>query len=381
MAQVWSRAFLAAATVILLGYVAGMQLNKIAPLVTRIEAEWGLSLTFTGWLASLLGLFVALAAFPATLLAKRFGLRRALMAASVILTLGAVGFGLFSTPALLLVMRAVEAAGYVVLCVAAPAFLAIHAPVQQKGMFLALWGSFVPVGYSAAVLWVDILPENWPIETLFLTFAIPMAVMTVALPVLPPDGPLRQTGTKRPTVAIPAAGWLLTIAFGLYVYLSLAFFMFLPKFLESGEVTGGLSPAVVSLAVPAGNFAAAFLLAAFGSARAVIVASAGFLMVFATGISLFQFGTLPGPSMLVHAFGGGLAASCIFAAVPLVADDEAGAAVTVGTIAQSGGIMTVIAAPFAGYLIETLSWQAWGWSLIIVAGLALLSCLAMRKPG
>lgn len=372
------RATASAILVTFLGYAAGMQLSKIASLIVRMEAEWGLSLVFSGWLASLLGLFVALAAYPATVIAKRVGLRTSLFFGAGTLALGAIGFGLFTQPAPLLIMRMIEAVGYVVICVAAPAYLAIFAPERLRGMFLALWGSFVPVGYLAANAWVSYLPDTWSIQELFLSFAAPMAIMTLALFILPHDQPSTAQSAARKNSRIPFGGFLLALAFALYVYCSLAFFTFLPKLLVSMPTSTNTSPEFISLAVPLANFAAAFILAYLGTKTAIKVSAFGFFLVFITGVMMFALPTISAWSLILHAFGGGFVASAIFASVPLVTQDDNSAALTVGVIAQSGGLTTVFAAPFAGYLIESWGWMAWVVSLILTAALGFVANVLVR---
>ena len=77
------RALISISVVLLLGFCAGMQLGKIAPVVSFLEGNKGYSMTTIGWLTALIGLFVALAALPTARLIDRAGSVRSLKAGAV----------------------------------------------------------------------------------------------------------------------------------------------------------------------------------------------------------------------------------------------------------------------------------------------------------
>ncbi|WP_157014393.1 MFS transporter [Mesorhizobium xinjiangense] len=361
--------------VLCIGFAAGMQLGKIAPLVGRLQADLGISLTFAGWLTSLLGLFVALAAYPAARMVARIGATRSLLASALVMIGGAVALGLSQSPTTLVMSRGVEAAGYVVMVIAAPAYLVTFSPVHMRSLFLALWGSFVPVGYALANLQVALLPVSWSLEWTLLTFAAPMAaLLMLAIFVSPADAVPSKQAPVTPA-PIPSAGLALAIAFGLYVYLSIGFFTFLPEYISTLETGHAVSAPLVAICVPLGSFATAALLKGPSSNRPRILAIAGFVAAALAACLLYSSVNFDILAMPVYAFAGGMAASSIFALIPCVAVTEAAAASVVGAVAQCGGIATLIGPPIAGFLAETYGWHAVGWSL---AGVSLIgACLIL----
>ena len=60
------------------GIVAAVQVGKVPPLITQLQAELGLTLVAAGWLASLFNLFGALFGVMAGAVADKLGARRVL---------------------------------------------------------------------------------------------------------------------------------------------------------------------------------------------------------------------------------------------------------------------------------------------------------------
>ncbi len=368
-------AWLSCLVVLAFGFCTGMQLAKIAPYVDRLGAELGLGLTFAGWLTSLLAVFVALGAIPAGSLIARIGARTGLRAGAAAMIVGAILFGLASGPAALLAARAVEAAGYVLAVVAAPAYLAMAATERLRPMFLALWGSVVPVGFALANLMAGSLPSDFALSSAFLWFGVPLAAFGVLVTMVrkgPADAAPPPAPGTAPAQADPIA-WVLVLAFGLYVYLSIAFFTFLPTFAAS-HPGPGLSPGAVALVVPAGNLAAALVLARWRRLSVLGLTMASCLAMAVSGAWVFASGWSGAVAMPAYAFASGVCASCVFAAVPAFARSRRSATRTIGAIAQAGGMATLVSPPIAGWTIERLGWPSLAASLVVAA---LAICVAI----
>jgi MFS family permease len=366
------------------GYTTGMQLGKVSPYVDRLEADLGLGLAWSGWLTSVLAVFVAITAASAGRLIARTGTVTALKAGALIMVIGATWFGTVSGPGLLLAARAVEAAGYVLAVVAAPAYLASAAPGRLRTAFLALWGSVVPVGFALANLLASGLSGQIAWSDAFLIFAVPLAVF--ALPVLLLLGPSasiveRPDAGPRPASDGPIA-WLLVLGFGLYVYLSMGFLTFLPKFIHS-QPDAQLPPGVVALFVPAGSFAAAAALTRLRGNSVLLLAMTGFLSIAASACLVFSTQAHGAAAMAVYAFSCGICASSLFASVPLLAGTQASSARTIGAMAQAGGIATLFGPPVAGSIIENLGWSALAGSFVAVTlvqtAAILITCYMSRS--
>jgi len=359
------RRFLECIVILLLGVTAGLQLGKIAPVVGLLQHVHGHSLTAIGWLTALIGLFVALAALPTAKLVDRIGALSATKIGAVVLTAGAWLLPLFDTLALQLTARTVEAVGYVLLVITAPAYLVAHAVPGQRPMMLALWGSFVPVGYALANIQANVVVTAFGHNAFLFSAALPLTFLTLAALLWVHDSETvrEQTQTARPdgpkTSGRGTIGdaVLLAACFGVYVLLSLGFFTFLPAFAE--RTSGTLPPATVALFVPAGNMLAAFLLALLSARHAPLLVLVGF--AFSAFSALFLFHPAETPALLFYlafAFLGGLIASAVFGSVPQAASPNLPAVLVIGMIAQAGGLGTLAGPPLAGFVLDTLGWHA-----------------------
>ena len=370
--------------ILLLGICAGLQLGKIAPIVGFLEDVHGYSLTAIGWLTALIGLFVAIAALPTAKTIDRIGVVRATKTGAVVLSVGAWLLPVFDTWTLQLTARAVEAVGYVLLVIAAPAYLATYAPPRQRPMMLALWGSFVPVGYALANIQAELVVNVFGHGAFLFSAALLLTAFTLATlawvgdeRALPEqtrsagnaDKPASDHGTFRDAA-------LLATCFGVYVLLSLGFFTFLPAFAERSP--GSLSPALIALLVPAGNLLAAFLLAISSAGRAPLLVFIGFALSALSALFLFHPTAAPlVPFYLAFAFLGGLIVSAVFGSVPHTTSPALSAALVIGMIGHAGGLGTVLGPPLAGFVLDSFGWSALAY---LLTGLSVLGALLVVPP-
>jgi MFS transporter, CP family, cyanate transporter len=370
--------WLSCLVVLAFGYTTGMQLGKVSPYVDRLEADLGLGLVWSGWLTSGLAVFVAIAAAPAGRLIARTGTVTALKAGALIMAIGAILFGTVSGPGWLLAARAVEAAGYVLAVVAAPAYLATSAPGRRKTAFLALWGSVVPVGFALANLLAVSLTDLTSLSNAFLVFAVPLAVLALLMLTMGQSAHIAERPDAKPRSASNGAiAWVLVLGFGLYVYLSMGFFTFLPKFIHS-HANESIPPGVVALFVPAGSFTAAFVLTKLRGQSVLLVALAGFLSIAGSACLVFSTKAHGGIAMAMYAFFCGIGASALFASAPLLAGTPISSARTIGAMAQAGGMATLIGPPLAGSIIGNFGWPALAGSFVAVALIEAAAILITR---
>ncbi|HSP25718.1 MAG TPA: hypothetical protein VLQ65_11125, partial [Saliniramus sp.] len=282
----------------------------------------------------------------------------------------------------------VEALGYVVAVIAAPAYLANAPSGRLRPGFLALWGSVVPVGFAASDTLASQLPAGMPISTSFLVFAAPIAVLTMLVLLLRNDVATPATvasgdaGVAPLRAADSGVAWILAVAFGCYVCLSIAFFAFLPTFAATRSGVS-VSSGVVALFVPLGSFTAAFLLSILPRPAVLALAAAGFLGAALSAPFMFAGESGNAVAMITFAFFIGIAASAIIASVSVLTTSRDASTRTLGAIAQFGGSAVLLGAPLAGYVIERFGWDMLAGGLAVVASLGFLiflSRLARRRP-
>ncbi|MBO6724798.1 MAG: MFS transporter [Rhizobiaceae bacterium] len=383
-----TRRLAAISMLLIAGILAGTQLGKIAPLIGWYRDDAGMSLVAIGWLTALLGLFVALASLPASFAISRAGLFRSFVLSAVLLFVGGVGIAVFESPTLVLAARLVEALGYLPLVIATPALVSALAPADFKAPALAIWGGFVPIGFAIAdFLASGVVPAYG--ERAFLGVAVVAFGASSLLAILlawaldPVDEPPRPQ--RQPPVLATASMDVLLVAaaFGVYVTLSIAFFAFLPEFIQSGRSDLALAAGVIALIVPVGNIFTGYVMKGRRARFAMLLCIAGFLGTAASALPMFtpSGAVVATTAAVIYAVASGVIASTLFASVPFIVPVGGSVSVAIGIIAQAGGITTVIAPPIAGYIIERFGFNGLGWFLALAAllGPVLLMPL-VRRP-
>ncbi|MBX3567168.1 MAG: MFS transporter [Rhizobiaceae bacterium] len=371
------------------GILAGTQLGKIAPLVGWYQSEVGFSLVLTGWFTAMIGLFVAAAALPAGWAVERVGLRISFAASAVVLTAGGIGLALLSDPTEILVARLVEGLGYLVLVIAIPALLNAVPTPRWRPAALAIWGGFVAIGFAVGDFLASATNATQNPQTflmtavlLFAAFALPATLLLWRI------GPIDSVAA-----AVPAAGRfartfgrpviLLTLAFGIYVILSVGYFAFLPAFVSGSADRILLSAGVISLSTPLGNLLAGLVVRSSDVRPALRLAAAGFVCTAVSAIPAYLATTplVATTAIVALAISGGVTASALFAGLPPVVPAQGSVAVAIGLICQSGGIGTLLGPPLAAYFIEVGGWHGFGsfMAATALAGLLVLSPLLVPR--
>jgi MFS family permease len=375
---------LAAIVLILLaGVLTGAQLGKIAPLIPWYRNEVGFSLVEAGWLAAVLGIFIALAALPAGWLIDRIGLKRSILIGAVLLSAGGIALALADTAATIFAARLVEAVGYLALCVALPAILNDISPVDWKGPVLAIWSGFVPLGFATSdFLALAMLPLYTPpayLLAMVLLFAVLAAGALWLMNGIVISAPASATGSVSQTLSLPVV--LIAVSFGAFVILSVSMFTFMPAFVGGEGAHFLVSAGVIALSVPLGNVLASILVRGRAAGYMAQLAVFGFAVSAATAVPAF---TLSDPALatiaaLALAISGALVASAQFAAIPYVTPHGGSVPVAIGLVCQAGGLGTVFGPPLAAAVVEAFGWSGFGWflSAVAVAGLACMVPVAV----
>jgi MFS family permease len=379
----------AIAAVLLAGVMTGAQLGKIAPLIPWYQQSLGFSLVAAGWIAAVLGIFIAAAALPAGWAIGRFGLLRSIAFGATALTLGGFALAAAVAPPLVFAARLVEAIGYLVLCIALPATLNAISPVSWKGPVLAIWSGFVPLGFAASdFLASAMLPSVTPPVFLLTVTGLFAILAGGALGLLggiavtneaDVDGGLSATLSRRVV--------LLAIAFGAFVVLSLSMFTFMPAFVAGDGSHYLVSAGAIALSVPLGNGLAGVLVRGRGARAMATLGIFGFAVSALAAVPAFTSGSgmLATLAALALALSGALVASAQFAAIPFVTPRGGSVAAAIGLVCQAGGLGTVFGPPIGAAVIEAAGWAGFGvfLSCVGLAGIAAMLPLALdgREDG
>ncbi len=357
-----------------LGVLAAAQLGKMSALAPLIRIELAIGLTVAGLLISLLEIGGATLGYLAGLFVDRIGVRRVLLGGVALIAGSGLGQSLAGSVPMLIALRASEGAGYLCVVVAAPLLIFRTAPPGKQGVALALWGSFVPVGFALGAMSSSWLAELVSWRAAALAWAGVAAIM-FAMSAQIAFAPSPQASQRR-LVLPPWRIWALTLAFGCYAGFAVGTIALLPSFLVQqlavaprlAGTIGGLAAFISVLGVAM----AAWLRhhsheSRIWTAMAIVVPAVLLFGVFTESGTLLQATVLV---MLLNAVSG-IYAGLAFALLPSLAASDNEMAVANGLTLQFGAAGSLMGPPLFAASVER-----WGWSGAAVVG-ALASCLCL----
>lgn len=381
------------------GIVAAVQVGKVPPLITQLQAELGLTLLAAGWLASLFNLFGALFGVMGGAVADKLGARRVMLFGLGLMA--AAGFaGAFATDVIwLLACRVLESGAILACTVTAPRLIVAATKPEQRNLAMGAWGSFMPIGMALALLGAPPIAAVFGWQGVWLAAAVLALVCLLAVAWM--TGPGRWAGAPKAGAGLPwqtlaAAVWrpgplLMATCFALYALQFFAIASWLPTYLI--EILGyspdqaGVATALVVSGNALGNLVAAVMLHR-GARRWILLLTAFILMlVCASGIfspDLAAVWKLP----LAFAFNffGGLLPAAILAATAAHAPRPEMIGTINGVVVQGAAIGSLAGPPAMAVMIAGFGgWAGTYWLMAIcsVLGVALAIRLGVveRRAG
>ena len=392
----------AAWLVVAAGGVAALQVGKLPPALPVLQAELGLSLPAAGFLLSMVQLAGLSLAVLVGLAADHWGLKRSMVRGLWLLALAsALGAAAPSVPWLLL-SRALEGVGLLLVALPAPALIRRLVPAQQLPGMLGVWGAYMPTGTALALLAGPLFIPAWGWSAWWGLFALASAAMALWLGrVVPTDPEPAQAASTLASVAawwvsplqrlrltLGARGpWLVALCFGLYSGQWLAVVGFLPSIYAAAGVGGALLGGLTALAAAVnmgGNLASGRLLQRGWAPRQTLwlgfgAMALGSTLAFASATEAWPWLRFAG--VLLFSGLGGLVPGTLFSLAVRLAPGEQQVAATVGWVQQLSALGQFVGPP----VTAALAAQSGGWQrtpLFTVAcclGGALLALLAQRQ--
>lgn len=361
-----------------LGVLAAAQLGKMSALAPLIANDMAIGLTMAGVLISLLEIGGATLGFAAGLLVDRLGVTRVLFTGVGLLVAGNLGESLSPSVALLVGWRVCEGAGYLSIVIAAPLLIFRTAAPQKRTVALALWSSFVPVGFALGAMASGLIADLFSWRAATLGWALIAALMALLCSrmtfVTSPSGDLRR-------LVLPGWRiWALTLAFGCWASFAVGTIALLPTFLveQAGAsarvagLVGGISAFISVLGV-----ALAAWLRHHGIGTgvwmtvAIVLPAVMLFGVFNENAGILQVAAL----MLVLNTLCGVYSGLAFALLPVLARTDAEMAVANGLTLQLGATGSLLGPPLFAVCVEQ-----WGWLGAASAGAVMSAlCLALMQ--
>lgn len=382
--------------VVLAGVCAALHVGKLPPAIPVLREALGISLVQAGFLLSA----VQVAGMSAGLLVGRvadgMGLRRSMLLGLTVLAVASLAGTAASGVSALLVLRAIEGLGFLLVVLPAPSMVRRLVAPERISRVLGLWAGYMPMGTALALLVGPVFTQalGWP-SWWGLLGALSAVMALWVWRAIPADQPCPPTETQTPagawawlrpmqqTLASPGP-WLVAMCFCLYAAQWLSVIGFLPSIYHQARVPGawvGVLTAGVAAINIVGNVLAGRLLHRrwvashllwLGCASMVI----GAAMAFAANANdvglppvLRYFG------VLLFSCGGGLIPGTLFSLAVRVAPNDQAVATTVGWMQQWSALGQVAGPPAVAWVAVRAGGWRWTWvvTAACAAGCALLA--------
>lgn len=381
------------------GIVAAVQVGKVPPLITLLQAELGLSLLAAGWLASLFNLTGALFGVMGGAMADKLGARRVLMAGLGGMALAGLGGAMAPDPAWLLSFRVIESIAFLACVVTAPRLIAAATAPHQRNLAMGAWGSFMPIGMALALLAAPPIAARFGWQGVWLAAAGLALICLLAVAWATgirrwPQAP--GVGQALPWRALGQAVWrpgpaIMSLCFALYAVQFFAVASWLPTYLiEVLAYTPGRAGAATALVVGGnalGNLSGALLLHRGVRRWRLILLAFIMMLICAAGVfstAMPVIWKLP----LAFAFNyfGGLLPAAVLAATAVHAPRPAMIGTVNGSVVQGANIGSLAGPPAMAVMIAGFGgWAGTYWLMavcsILGVGLAIRLGIIERRLG
>lgn len=396
------------------GVAAALHVAKLPPALVALREALGLSLVQAGFLLSAVQLAGMLAGVAFGAAVDGLGHRRSLVGGLVLLA-GASAIGAFVDQAsALLLLRACEGCGFLLVVLAAPPLLRQVVPLAELPRVLAVWGAYVPMATAAAFLVGPPVTAAWGWRPWWFGLAVLTAAVAAAAwrgldrssappscrrqdaapapaGVAPPPSSVRDEWVHRLRLTLRRPGpWCVALAFGCYSSQWLAVVGFLPALYAEA----GWKPAVVALASAAvaagnalGNIAAGRALRRGWTPAALLRVGLGTMAVAA----LVAFDPWPGwmvatpvqpllqvAAVFVFSTVGGVVPGTLFGLAVRLAPSPQAVGTTLGWVQQLSATGQFCGPPLVAWVASRAGgWQYTGWvtACLAVGGLLLVQRL------
>ena len=363
--------------VILGGVCAALHVGKLPPAISALQQAFGMTLVQAGFLLSLVQLAGMTVGVVFGVVADGLGSRRSMTLGLALLAIVSALGGLAQGVAPLMVLRAAEGLGFLLVVLPAPGFVRALVEPHRASAMMGLWGAYMPLATAMALLlgplaiaaigwrgWWWALAGLSAAMAMWLRHAVPAGAGAAARASASPwRGRLRQTIAAR-------GPWLVALSFAMYSGQWLAVIGFLPSIYVQSGIAGaaaGVLTAAVAAVNMVGNIASGRLLQR-GVAPSRLL-TIGFVTMALAATATFagsgDAGLAPAlryAAVLLFSSVGGLIPATLFALAVQLAPSEGTLSTTVGWVQQWSALGQFAGPPLvAAVASATGGWQ-WTWA-------------------
>jgi CP family cyanate transporter-like MFS transporter len=379
--------------VVLAGVSAALHVAKLPPAIAALQAALGISLLQAGFLLSLVQLAGMSAGVACGALADALGFRRSMLFGLLLLSLASAVGGIARDVTSLLLLRAVEGFGFLLVVLPAPGLIRRLVAPERLNRVLGLWGTYMPFGAALALLagpvwigafgwraWWWLLAALSLAMALWLARAVPAAPTGAAAPPMPWRQRLRQTLAAR-------GPWLVAMTFAVYAGQWLAVVGFLPTIYLQAGVSGAATGVLTALAAAVnvvGNVVSGRLLQAGTPPTRLL--NIGFCTMGLTALLAFAAvdgWALPAAlryvAVLAFSLVGGLIPATLFALAVRLAPSEQTLSTSVGWMQQWSAAGQFCGPPLVAWVASRSG--GWQWTWVATGACSLLGLLLAARIG
>ncbi len=373
--------------IVFAGVCAALHVGKLPPALPVLQDALGITLVQAGFLLSAVQVASMTLGLAVGLSADSLGLRRSMLVGLALLSVASISGGFVADASGLLVLRALEGLGFLLVVMPAPALIRRTVDASQLSGRMGWWGTYMPTGSALALLlgpWV-IAGLNWSAWWWLLGAVAALAWIAVWLCVPDVQPPTSTHNTvsdawpKRLALTLRSPGpWLVALTFAVYSSQWLAVVGFLPTvYAELGLNAGmaGVLSACVALADGSGNIRSGRLRQRGWPAQRLLSIGFACMTLGAVGAyATWQGEGLPTSvrfaCVVMFSAVGGLIPGTLFSCALRLAPSEGTVSTTVGYMQQLSALGQFAGPPLVAWVAASAGGWQWTWAVTATLSLA-----------
>lgn len=375
--------------VVLAGVVAALHVGKLPPALPDLRDTLNITLIQAGFLLSLVQLAGMTLGLAVGLAADGLGLKRSMLTGLLILGWASALGGWATEAASLLLLRAVESFGFLLVCLPGPSLIRQLVSAQRISTLLGIWSTYMPLGMATALLVGPfvISQGSWQIWWWVLA-GVSLGMAWVLWWMVPADKtrlkpsqalhsvPQPVVWTQRLHQTLGSRGpWLVALSFAVYSSQWLAVVGFLPTVYVQAGLSGGVTAVLTALVAAinmVGNIASGRLLDRGVAPRVLLsigfgVMALGTVAAFVTYPLTPQGTGLPASvrfvAVLLFSMVGGLIPGTLFSLAVRFAPSADTVSTTVGWAQQWSALGQFVGPPLVAGLASRVGGWHWTWGV------------------
>ena len=381
------------------GIVGAINLAKLAPSMGRLIDYFQISLSTSGLMGGIFSVLMITTGLIGGVMVSKYGPRLAMLLGLFISVLGCIAPILKPELYVLMLGRALEGFGFLLINLSAPVLLSLHTNILNRGKVMGIWGSFMPAGNALIILIAPIiyLISDW--QLLWeVSACFALGICIIAYFIIPSDPAELQTQfienisltviktVKRLSIII------LGTTFGCHSLIFLGNMQFLPYYFNQiegyTETFSYLATASYCLISFVGHLYCGFLLNRGYQplklmSLAFIMAGIFVALFFGVFDIFFVFGKLPiikFLAIIVVAFFMGLTPPTIFYLVSYISPPSRITPINYGYMVQIQAIGIFAGSFLYGWLVDiTGNWSVVGFLSIFISILGIVGSYLSSK--